>query len=42
VLRFAHSHIHSQEQTMQYLFATLTVVTFFPLVGVVVLLFIKP
>jgi NADH-quinone oxidoreductase subunit M len=27
---------------MQYLFATLTVVTFFPLVGVVVLLFIKP
>src|SRR5258707_928633 len=27
---------------MQYLFATLTVVTFFPLVGVVVLLFINP
>ncbi len=27
---------------MQYLFATLTVVTFFPLVGVVVLLFVKP
>jgi NADH-quinone oxidoreductase subunit M len=27
---------------MQYLFATLTVVTFFPLVGVLVLLFIKP
>src|SRR4051812_1465567 len=27
---------------MQYLFATLTVVTFFPLVGVVVLLFLKP
>src|SRR3970040_2123554 len=27
---------------MQYLFATLTVVTFFPVLGVVVLLFVKP
>src|SRR5215831_13238301 len=27
---------------MQYLFATLTVVTFFPLVGVVILLFVNP
>src|SRR6185436_9152808 len=27
---------------MQYLFATLTVVTFFPLVGVLVILFLKP
>src|SRR5262245_54852823 len=27
---------------MQYLFATLTTVTFFPLLGVIVLLFIRP